>query len=45
MPFVRQGGTKTSMAMTQRQSAFLVIKSYLFHLKNVSGTSLLIVVH
>ena len=42
MLFVRNGGTKTLMAVTQRHSAFPLEKSYLLHLKNVSGTSLLI---
>ena len=35
MPFVLHGAAKTTVAMTQRQSAFLIIKSYLFHRKNV----------
>ena len=45
MPFVHHRGTKTPMAVTQRDSAFPVINSYLFHLKNASGTSLLIFLH
>ena len=33
MPFVRHRGTKSHMAMTQRQSSFPVEKNYLFSLK------------
>ena len=45
MPFVRHGGTKTQMAVIQRHSAFPLEKSYLLKLTNVSGTSLLILLH
>ena len=45
MSLVRHGGTKTPMAMTQRHSAFPLERSYLLNLKNVSGISLLILLH
>ena len=45
MPFVRHGGTKAHMAVMQRHPAFPLEKSYLLELTNVSGTSLLILLH
>ena len=43
--FVRYGGTKTPMAVIQRHSVFPLKKSYLLNLTNVSGKSLLILLH
>ena len=45
MPFVRHGGTKIPMAVTKRPSAFSLEMNYLLNLKNVSGTSLFILLH
>ena len=45
MPFVRHGGTKNPMTVTQRHSIFPLEKSYLLNLENVSGASLLILIH
>ena len=45
MSFVVQGGTKISVTVTQRHSASPLENSCLFHLKNVSGTDLLILLH
>ena len=42
MPFVGHRGTKTPMTVTQKHSAFALEKSHLLNLKNVSGTTLFI---
>ena len=43
--FVRHGGTKPPMVVIQRHSAFPLEKSYLLNFRNVSGKSLLILLH